>query len=451
MNIVFSVDWAQYSCCRLCARDSWLQVNHHVQGHAKLGAWCAPRYKVVPGKEHSPQFRESYTLMSHGIDVCHIFFSPASDCLDESRCIFKAANRLLYTQGWAAVLQDIVHTCNCYIVSLSRLDVCADFNAFQNGVLPGEFVRRFFNAPTATTPSYIRHSSNKFRTYGQKNTFEDGRAPEVDFQTLSFGSRESAVQTNLYNKSEELRTHDKPYIRDTWVAAGLDPENVWRVEFSLNSRGVCFRAQSGTMIRELALEEVALQDYLADLFLSLAQSHFSFHEYFAGDTRGIRSLPYADLFAKPEKVVLKVAHMNVKRNSGRTEILVAKTLERLMRDAQNDSPERLQAYHKVIEEVRQLGSVKMAAARQELAPEDFMVAFASNVTTIPADDFKRICHAYQARAKRLLSMFFASEDEDVLLYREAFWDILERWGILDYQNMLTHQEREEVRFGMSQK
>ena len=447
-TIMFSVDWCQYSCGiirghqRLATAGATsteltigLKPGDTLQGSEPCGAWFHPHYKVVPGREFSKQYLSALTITFKGFDVAHVFYDPRRVLDHPGRCVWKAANRLLYMQDWGRTFLDIIHAAGCYVISLSRLDICADINTFADDLHPAEFISRYLHAPTKDRPSYLRHSSNKFRVHGQKNVYDDGSAPEVQLQTLSFGTRDSAVQVNLYNKSEELRAKDKPYIRAAWQETGLDPEDVWRVEFSLNSRGVCALKWDTGLVAELRMDEFERQAGLADVFLCYAKQYFSFHVYFDGDTRGIRSLPYATLFENPERPIVKPISINLQRGTGRTEKLCYKVLRRIADQAQSMTPEQIKAYDLVISELTELSGIKDAIAAGELAPRNFLDIMAQSIY---ADG--HLCPqgwttAVRERLHRLCAVVLTSPSEDVQAYVEVFEEFLHRFGFIEWEEM----------------
>ena len=419
----------------------FLRLGDTIQGHASLGDAGLPRYKVCEGTEFSPQYRRSFCLKFRNRAVAHVFFEPIQPGIRPERCIFKAANRLLYMHGWVRAFLDIIHACGCHIICLSRLDVCCDFNSFANGVEPREFIRRYFAAPTSNVPSYIRHSSNKFRTFGQKNELP-GSGAVCDFQTLSFGTRDSAVQTNLYNKSEELRQKDKPYIRAAWVASGLDPENVWRVEFSLNSRGcvALVRHEGGDRLQELSLRSFAIEGYTQDVFLCYAKQYFAFHEYFEGETRGLRSVPFANLWDEPAEVVCRPRSINRARNTGRTELICYRKLRQLLREDEF-SPAEIEAWCKVCDYFEQLGHIKDAQATSARASEVFLADFAFGAQHRREWFPQKPGSLPLGRIQRLVSIAFAEGGEDVQMYQDAFIDFLYHMGIYEPESYLEKDER----------
>jgi len=58
--------------------------------------------------------------------------------------------------------------------------------------------------------------------------------PDTDlFETVYFGSRET-LQLRIYNKSLESKRKDKPYFLKLYEEKGMDPNNVWNVEFEVH-------------------------------------------------------------------------------------------------------------------------------------------------------------------------------------------------------------------------
>lgn len=424
MQCVCSIDWCQYSC-EFC-RPVCLDIGAVFVGCRPLHNDPAPRYVVVADTNFSPQYSCSVALAWRKVPVAHVFFRPKQSTIASNRCIVKADNRLLYMRDWSAVFLDILRVLGAEIVSLSRLDVCCDFNLFANGMHPREFIRRYLSPPELEVPSYIRHASNKFRVYGQKNLSKDGLDAVADFQTLSFGSRDSAVQTNLYCKSEELRAKDKPWIRALWYAAGLNPEDVWRVEFSLNSRGVCVLLGGSTYIRELSIEPLSVESYVSDVFMSLARYYFAFHEWFAGDTRKLRSLPLAVLFDAPSIVDVRPRSINRNKQSGRTERLVYNFLRKMQSDA-DLSPSEMEGWSLVLEKLSKVQSCKQLVADWAEAPDRLIAGLAGSLMSKDALPVKGIVPL--SRIRRLVELLMVSPSADVQMYKEAFTDFLWHAGV----------------------
>lgn len=351
MILMCSIDWFAVSCVRCGALPA---IGVHFRLDCCLGQLASPSVCVVDGQEYHKMFARSITILYKKLPLLHVFFEPKGKGMRPDQAIAKAANRLLYMRSWAVVVSVLCRQLNLARVGINRIDVCGDFNAFNNGLAPKAFVQRYFSQPTERRPSYIRHASNVWRACGQKNVYKECVAVN-DFQTLSFGTRESKCQTNLYNKSEELRAgHDKPYIRQCWVEAGLDPNCVWRVEFSLNSRGVVFHDLKTGYIDSLQLSDLAIQSYVDDLFLSLAKQYFSFHEYYKGERRGLRSIPFVSLFDQPSTLI-KPANLSYAPNTSRRMRDLSSALAKVRNNCVDLTPGEIKAFDKVLELLQELG------------------------------------------------------------------------------------------------
>lgn len=131
---------------------------------------------------------------------------------------------------------------HCYIFqSISRLDICLDFELFDTGDQPARFVRRYMKG------EYRKINQCRLTAHGEDSW------NSCNWNSLSWGNRTSMVSTKLYNKSKELEEadNDKPYIRDYWMMSELVDNplaltkyaadgsmrkvDVWRLEFSIKS------------------------------------------------------------------------------------------------------------------------------------------------------------------------------------------------------------------------
>jgi hypothetical protein len=242
-------------------------------------------FRCSRSEEVNPAYHEAVLLsLVGGGAVCHLFFRTRNPHVDARSCQAKVANSLLYSVGWKELFYSALRAVQWSVVRLSRVDVAADFQYFVNGRLPLKFVQDYMAKPTASRPSFLRKASNKFRAFGSK---AGGR---LLFETLSFGTRDSAVQTNLYNKTLELRQKDKPWIRQRWAAAGLPSEwdgksFVWRLEFSINPSAKYIVDNFGGCVRELRSSDVATSGALTRLFCALVPQFFQFYVLTSDDVR----------------------------------------------------------------------------------------------------------------------------------------------------------------------
>lgn len=263
MKYVVACDWLALSC-EAPSSFKLPELDTICEYHAV-------RFRASPAVEVNPYYSFARCFYYRDEPAFHFYACPRHPAADPRACAVKVANRLLYASDFVDILNMFLRALGLKVNHLQRIDICADFNEFSGGRKPAQFIRDYFTKPRVSRPSFIRRGSNKFRTYGQK------RLGLLDFQTLSFGTRDSPVQVNLYNKSEELRSKDKPYIRDLWRAHGLDEKCVWRVEFSLNPQGMMLHKLKPDYITEVTYDQAGVYTRLNELFTAFAERYFKFY------------------------------------------------------------------------------------------------------------------------------------------------------------------------------
>lgn len=315
MKYIVSCDWLGLSC------ES--PANFALPELDSEFVFKAERFSVRPAVEVNPYYSFSRCIYWHGEQAFHFYACPRHPDANPRDCSVKVANRLLYCSQWVDVLRMFLAAAGLRVNHLQRIDICADFNELSGGRKPAQFIRDYFTKPRTSRPSFIRRGSNKFRTYGQK------KLGLLDFQTLSFGTRDSPVQVNLYNKSEELKTKDKPYIRDLWQANGLQCDSVWRVEFSLNPQGMMLHKLTADYITEVTFEDAGVYSRLSALFTTFAERYFCFYYVSKEDeikrTR-VEKLPRVKLFDYELPTDFKPMSLCRKANTGEKERRAANLL-----------------------------------------------------------------------------------------------------------------------------
>ena len=208
----------------------------------------------------------------------------------EEECHLRLVNAACYYDDAVARLQQFMDAYHYEFNRISRVDICMDFEYFDEGDDPAKFLARYFRQ------KYAKINQGNITAHGTDRW--NGQV----WNSASWGSPTSAIGTKFYNKTMELyNQHDasysKPYIRWAWYQCGLvdDPVNVtkttngetytpqiWRLEFSIRSsvknwfvievNGNRCDYQS---IRN-TLEMYANRDRLLLLFASLTQHYFHF-------------------------------------------------------------------------------------------------------------------------------------------------------------------------------
>lgn len=352
MKYVVNCDWLALSCEAPAAFVLPALESEYVCG--------VEHFKVRPATEFNPYYSFSRLLYWHGQPAFHFFASPRHPNANPRDCQLKVANRLLYSGDWLSCLRKVLSAMALKINHVQRCDVCCDFNSFAGGRKPAQFIRDYFSKPRVSRPSFIRRGSNKFRTYGQK------RLGLLDFETLSFGTRDSPVQVNLYNKSLELKGKDKPYIRDCWQANGLDVDSVWRVEFSLNHQGMMLHNIKADYITEVTFDDMGIYSKLHAMFVSFAERYWKFYYVTKEDEikrTKVEKLRPVVLFEYATESDFKPIALCRKSNTGEKERRAASLLANELNYSETLSPEEARTLRGALGYLQQKYAVKAVATK----------------------------------------------------------------------------------------
>lgn len=303
---IISVDWFQIACKRNPSQS--ISEGMYFTGTDSKPEGKPNIYKLTQGREYNAIFGNCLSVELHDFRLATIYCEPRPSSMKKSLCLIKVANPLLYSPRWMWYLCDIMAALGWEYQSISRIDVCCDFNTFYGGLDPREFIRRYLRSGVYSDicPSYYRVGGNKYEVIGRKKIFsefdggfESTSAKHVA-EYLRFGQRKSGVAVYLYNKSLELdEQKSKRYIRKLWIDGGLldDEQNpVFRLEFSISPAIMNVKCQrteeerqqlaiarsvkSNTIdrwrVRSLALDDFGTQAAVENVFWGFATKYFRF-------------------------------------------------------------------------------------------------------------------------------------------------------------------------------
>lgn len=170
--------------------------------------------------------------------------APKSEVIACNVTHLRFVNRVCYFPDAARIMVQFMEAYNYDFLSIYRVDICLDFECFDFGDKPADFMRRFMSG------RYAKINQANIHAHGSDDW--SGRV----WNSVSWGSPTSDIGTKFYNKTLELfdpitKQYAKPYIRQAWQESGLiddyvtvtkkkpdgtlyHPE-IWRVEFSVRS------------------------------------------------------------------------------------------------------------------------------------------------------------------------------------------------------------------------
>lgn len=282
-----------------CVNLDWLEVHAREPiNQPRDATYYMEKGFIVHIRDYGTRvYRQMFVLEGNdGENLLEIRRDPASQGLngihDPNECHIRLCNRTCYFDNAAEAFSQFLSEHGYTDIRISRVDICLDFVKFDKGDDPQAFVRRYF-----------RHKYAKINQ-GRINTHGEDTWTGQEWNSLSWGSKTSAVTTKLYNKTMELHdtktdTFKKPYIRqawqlchmiDNWQRCTLNGEvvYVWRVEFSLRSsvKGwvpieIDGNPKNYQSLRN-TLECYEGRDKLLVMFASLANHYFHFKKYKIG-------------------------------------------------------------------------------------------------------------------------------------------------------------------------
>lgn len=215
-----------------CVNIDWLEVyTLEVLPHTPA-YFESQGYEVDLRAYGTPQYRQMFTIKEKGHPMLEIRRDPYSlrsegGIFPKNAAHIRLSNRACYLISPVRYLYNFMLVHGFRYQSISRIDICLDFNRFDDGTNPQAFVLDYMNDRISKINQSNVHAHGSDRWAGRV------------WNSIKWGAPTSAVSTKLYNKTLELNTgKDKFYIRDAWVDAGLDiSHDVWRVEFSIDSQG----------------------------------------------------------------------------------------------------------------------------------------------------------------------------------------------------------------------
>lgn len=225
-------------------------------------------------------YADMYTITWGGEEVAILTCNPRSSALKAGTGILKIINSELYRPRLPILIHDLLDQCNIEFLSISRLDLCADFNHFDAYPDMQDFFQDFL------TLKLWKIGAAKYKVCANKAVEFDCdyfkmiglQSSRHTYQYLRFGSKVSKVSAYLYNKTQEFRdVKRKNYIAEAWSANDIDEsQEVWRLEFSLKGNAIKFIDQSTGECLDKSLDMVLNINRRVQLYNALYLKYWQF-------------------------------------------------------------------------------------------------------------------------------------------------------------------------------
>jgi hypothetical protein len=210
-------------------------------------------------------FEKAADVIKNNEVVAIVLWQPRSAILAQNSAMIKIKNRQLYNDNWYKIFTDLEAAWFCRNIKISRIDICADFVNFKNGLYPKTLISNFL------TQKFVKVGRGTFKVIGEQKKY-------INYQYLRFGSGSSEISAYLYNKSTELQeVKDKPYIREQWQ--NLNNKNnrdVWRLEFSLKGKSLkIVDTINGNFVVD-SFKSLTDKELIANIYSFLVKKYFQF-------------------------------------------------------------------------------------------------------------------------------------------------------------------------------
>lgn len=247
---------------------------------------------VIEREYGSKVWRDIFTIEDEqGHAFMEVRRAPKSEIIAQNITHLRLVNRYCYFEDAPDIMQAFLDTHGYEFHHITRVDICLDFEYFDYGDKPRDFMRRYIEG--------------KFSKINQANVHAHGSDEWSGrvWNSVSWGAPSSDVGTKFYNKTLELydpitKRYGKPYIREAWQAAhlvddmtdctkvGKDGERytveVWRVEFSIRSsvrKWFCIELNGKQRHKQSIRNTLDMYNSKAKLlilFASLSEHYFHF-------------------------------------------------------------------------------------------------------------------------------------------------------------------------------
>lgn len=402
----------------------WLEVFGHLKTDIVPGTYVGKSlksYVVEDSGMASKVFRSIYYVKRGNLQYATLLFHPASTIINQSACCLKLDNRILYHQGFISVLYDLLSALRIKYKGVTRLDLCLDCNNLADGTSVPQFLHDLMFCQTHTAGHVFRKGSQRINVDCRRSA-----TTGCSITAMRWGSRASNVCVYCYNKSLEMaEVKIKPWIVEAWEKNGIQHEiydawnklsdkarksninngttdryighSVWRFEISIKSEGRDILNMQDGELFTLSPRFLDCQERIETMFWVYAEKYLCFYKS-QGQTNTRcypRYYPFGDERAK--KVTDKPINLNHFADTGRTELIVANTLDKLASKYTDLSEQYSHVINQCVEFLTRLAGCKRANAKLNnsessifrMCAEDRISAFDGLLLEIVNENFEK--------------------------------------------------------------
>lgn len=332
----------------------WLQLYLHKTSDFNPSAENLFGYHFEDVGHGSKVFRNIYNVIEPTGEVLgNISVNPYSSRIPANSVIFKLENRVLYQPDYIERAFNFIACCGLRYRGITRIDIAYDSNELYGGLKHETLIKKY------KANEYLKLGVNSYFEFcdakyhlsidkkGKKKLYDTNPSkkgqqgeepakqakeiqniPEHRVQSITWGSRSSDTQVQMYNKSKELKeVKMKHYIWDSWKAAGLDTERpVYRIEIRIVNEGKSIKNLKTGEKFSLSMNDIITQELLEQLFHDYAKKVFRF--YHRRDIKKIQQMKEVKIFSLTNQTLLRPTRNTKKKDYTRMTKIVLNTIDK---------------------------------------------------------------------------------------------------------------------------
>ena len=141
-----------------CINGDWFQVYCLQPYGCDLPQIISRRYTVKDRGMGTRHFKTPDVWRDEKyLEIQYLPFSVKSDngagVWHPNACLIKLCNKYCYGLNEITDLLDYLLSINIQLKSISRMDICMDFQRFDNGLLPQTLIKKFISCRISAVPS----------------------------------------------------------------------------------------------------------------------------------------------------------------------------------------------------------------------------------------------------------------------------------------------------------
>lgn len=306
----------------------WLQLYLHKASDFSPTEPNLFGYNFLPLGYGSKVFKSLYKVIEpSGEELGILSADPYLPTMNQRTCIFKVENNVLYQSDYIARCFQFIACCGLQYKGITRIDLAYDCNELYGGLKHETLIKKYqkneylkiglnrYMAWMNGTYKLVAHKRDTGERDAQNRpiktetieciTESGGNIQSHRCESITWGSRSSDIQVQVYNKSQELReVKMKHYITEYWKECGLDLDrDVWRIEIRIVNGGKSMKNLKTGETFNLSMDELITQETIEQLFHDYAKKYFRF--FYRGTQKKVQQMKEVPVFCLANKTILR--------------------------------------------------------------------------------------------------------------------------------------------------